>query len=47
MRSIGNPLPPGDGYHLVHTRTIRLRSGRVLRAQTYGLRCFTFWAKDR
>lgn len=36
---------PGPGYQLVHTKTIRLRDGRILRAENYGIKCFTFWAK--
>ena len=39
--------PPGSGWSLVHTKTIRLRNGRVLRAEDYGLKCFTFWAKSK
>jgi hypothetical protein len=43
-----NPGPsPGDGWHLVFTKTIRLRNGRVLYAEHYGLKCFAFWAKSK
>ncbi len=44
----GNPGPsPGDGWRLIFTKTIRLKNGRVLKAEDYGLRCFCFWAKAR
>lgn len=36
---------PGDGYELRFSRTIRLRSGRVLVAQHYGLKAFAFWVR--
>ena len=45
MRSI--PPSPGEDYVLVYTRTVRLRSGKVLKAEQYGLRAFAFWAKRR
>ena len=38
---------PGEDYVLVHTRTVCLRNGRVLKAEQYGLRAFAFWAKRR
>ena len=38
---------PGPEYELVHSRTIRLKNGRVLRAENYGLTAFCFWAKKR
>lgn len=41
------PECPGPGYELVFTRTIRLKNGRVLHAESYGLKCFCFWAKAR
>jgi hypothetical protein len=40
------PPCPGDGYKLVHSRSIRLKTGRVPRAEEYGLRCFSFWVKE-
>lgn len=38
---------PGPEYHLVFSKTIRLRNGRVLVAEHYGLRAFAFWVKSR
>lgn len=39
--------PPAPGYVLIHSKRIRHKSGRVLYAAHYGLKCFTFWAKPR
>ncbi len=38
--------PPGDGWRLVFSRTIRLKNGRILRAEHYGRRAFAFWVKS-
>jgi hypothetical protein len=40
------PPCPGPGYRLVFSRTIRLRTGKVLIAANYGLKAFAFWVKD-
>ena len=40
----GRPSP-GDGWELVYSKTIRLRNGRVLRSEHYGLKAFAFWVK--
>jgi len=37
---------PGPGYRLVFTRRIRLKNGRILRAESYGLKAFAFWVKE-
>ena len=36
---------PRPGYKLVFTRTIRLKNGRVLIADHYGLKAFRIWVK--
>lgn len=38
---------PTSEHRLVFARRIRLRNGRVLLAEHYGLRAFAFWAKPR
>jgi hypothetical protein len=38
--SCERPAPAGKRW--VYTKTIRLKSGRVLHAESYGLRCFAF-----
>lgn len=39
--------PQKPGERLVFTKTIRLKNGRILYAQDYGLSAFSFWAKPR
>jgi len=39
------PPSPGPGYRLVFSRTIRLKTGKVLIAANYGLKAFAFWVK--
>ena len=34
------------GYHLIFRPVIRLRNGRVLYAQSYGLAAFPIWVRD-
>lgn len=40
------PACPGPGYRLVFSKTIRLRNGRVLFAEAYGLKAFAFWVRN-
>jgi hypothetical protein len=41
------PRPkPGPDYRLIFRRTIRLKGGRVIRAESYGLKAFAFWVKN-
>ena len=47
MRIFRNRPCPGPGYELVFTRTIRLRNGRILVAERYGLKAFAIWVKVR
>jgi hypothetical protein len=43
-----NPGPsPGADYRLVFSKTIRLKNGRILRAESYGLKAFAFWTRSR
>lgn len=37
--------PPGDGWRQVFSKTIRLKNGRILKAEDYGLTAFCFWVK--
>lgn len=38
---------PSANHRLVFSRVIRLKNGRVLIAEHYGLKCFAFWVKDK
>jgi len=38
---------PGPGYELVFCKTIRLKNGRVLHAESYGRKAWAFWVKAK
>lgn len=38
---------PGDDRELIFTRLIRLKNGRILLAESYGLKAFAIWVKRR
>jgi len=40
-----NPKKPKEKGYFIYTKSIKTRSGRVIRAEWYGLKAFKIWIK--